>query len=207
MQKPGWATFIGIILLLIGGCGAINDLGDINADKMLEFQAEFMDEIENEAFEDARDTIKAEDLDSSDQKIIEMFGDTIVRDSTDQVDVKETLQGIMKFSDYRIMWTQRFGYIGLFISILIAISGILFLSRRKPTIPFSITILAVSMAFGVFQYIIFSADSGTSNMIATATNFGIYGSIFIDMVLLITIMVLDKSYYGDQGIAEDYYDQ
>lgn len=201
MQKPGWATFIGIFMLLIGGCGALDNFGDMNADKILEMQSEMMDEIESG--KGKADTIT---LDSISAKQLTMFGDSIVKDSMDNVDVNKTLKSMFKISDYRIEWTKKFAYIGLFISLIFALSGIFYLTRKKYTIQLSIAVLALSLAVGIFQFIIFRADSESSKMVSNIGNFEIYWSIFLDIILLVTIMVLDKSYYNEPEMREDYYD-
>lgn len=205
MEKPGWATFMGIFFLLIAGCGGLDNITEMNADQIVEFQSDILEEIDSETSEEnvELDSIQ---LDSSAQERLSMFGDSIVKDSANNVDVKETLKGIMKISDYRLKWMRSFAYIGLVISCLFAISGIFFLARRKFTIQLAIATLALSLVVGIFQFIIFRADTESGKMISNMANIEVYWSIFLDIILLVSIMVLDKSYYNNAATVEDYYD-
>jgi len=207
MEKPGWATFMGVIMILIGGCSALDNYGDTNTDKALEKQAELFDDMDMD-MEVARDTSTSEEIiDSTDEKVIRMFGDTMVRDSNNNVDVKQTIQNLIRMSPYRIQWLKRFGYIGLAIALLYILAGVLFLTHRKYTIQVALTVLAISLVFGIFQFIILRADTGSSQMISKISNFEVYWSIFLDIVLLLPIMVLDKSYFNEAYFEKpDYYD-
>ena len=207
MQKPGWATVIGVIMLLIGGCGGLDNFGDTKAEEMMQKQEAILDELEADISVEKDSLEQAEVLDSNDQKIIKILGDTIVKDSNDNVSVKETIRNITRMSDYRLEWIKKFGYIGLFISLLFIVAGIMFLTQRKYTIQVAILVLAISLVVGIFQFIIYRSDTGTSEMMSKVANVEIYVSIFIDIVLLITIMVLDKSYYNEAHFENaDYYD-
>jgi len=203
MERPGWATFIGIFMLFVAGGGALDNFSDLNADQILQVQSEVLDEMENEFEGQDADTIR---IDSATQKRLTVFGDSIVKDSANNVDVKETFKNMIKISDYRIKWIKNFAYIGFVICILFAISGIFFLSQRRYTIQLALSVLASSLVVGVFQFIVFRADTGSSKMISNLANFKVYWSIFLDIILLITLMVLDKSYYYGSESVEDYYD-
>jgi len=190
-------------MLFVAGCGALDNFSDLNADQILQVQSEVLDEMENEFEGQDADTIR---IDSATQKRLTVFGDSIVKDSANNVDVKETIKNMIKISDYRIKWIKNFAYIGFVICILFAISGIFFLSQRRYTIQLALSVLASSLVVGVFQFIVFRADTGSSKMISNLANFEVYWSIFLDTILLITLMVLDKSYYYGSESVEDYYD-
>ena len=213
MKKPTWATVIGVIMLLFGGCGAFNDFQNINAEKILEFQNDMIIEMENEKIiTTSEDTKKGtqpnKEMDSLAQKRMSkvLFGDTIVMDSLNQPDIESTVKSVLKFSDYRIMWTKRFGYIGLLISLLFIVGGVLFLAYKKYTIKANIAIIALSIGVAIFELFIYMSDTESGKMISTFGNVGIYVGIFLDVILLIIIMVMDKSYYNQDLISEDYYD-
>jgi len=190
-------------MLFVAGGGALDNFSDLNADQILQVQSEVLDEMENEFEGQDADTIR---IDSATQKRLTVFGDSIVKDSANNVDVKETFKNMIKISDYRIKWIKNFAYIGFVICILFAISGIFFLSQRRYTIQLALSVLASSLVVGVFQFIVFRADTGSSKMISNLANFKVYWSIFLDIILLITLMVLDKSYYYGSESVEDYYD-
>lgn len=181
----------------------MDNFSDLNADQILEVQSEVFDDMETELDGQDSDSIR---IDSTTEKRLTMFGDSIVKDSANNVDVKETFKNMMKISDYRIQWTKNFAYIGFIICILFAISGIFFLSQRRYTIQLALTVLALSLVVGIFQFIVFRADTGSSKMISNIANFEVYWSIFLDIILLVTLMVLDKSYYYEPEVVEDYYD-
>lgn len=207
MERPGWSTFVGILMLLVGGCGALDNIEEMEVDNYREIQNQISIEIEEDLKQDSISTEELnEKIDSSDQKFLEFMGDSIVRDSNQNIDLAKTVESMMAMSDYRIKWVMTFAYIGLFISILYFISGVMFLSSKKWVIQIALLTLSLSLIVEIFQFIIFRADSGTSTMISKFANMEIYLGMFIDMALLIVIMVLDKSYYNDAYYKEDYYD-
>ncbi len=207
MKRPGWAVVIGIFMILIGGCGALNNFQDMNAEKILEQQKEQIAELEFSHESSTSDKTEQKEVkDSTDEKFIGFFGDSIVKDSNNNVDVKETIGKIVLISPYRIKWMKNFAYIGVIISILFIVSGVFFLVKKEYTIKLSISVLAISLVLGILQFIVFSADTDSGKAISFFSNIGIYFGIFVDVLLLICIMVLDKSYYNQTPVAEDYYD-
>ena len=176
-------------------------------DNYREIQNQISIDIEEDLKQDSISTEELnEKIDSSDHRFLEFMGDSIVRDSNQNIDLVKTVESLTAMSDYRIKWITTFAYIGLFISLLYFISGVLFLSSRKWVIQTAIFTISLSLILEIFQFIIFRADSGTSTMISKFANLEIYLGMFIDMALLIAIMVLDKSYYNDAYYKEDYYD-
>ena len=198
MKRPTWAIVVGVFMILIGGCSALDNFTET---KTSQFQKESSKAINELDFEEIDDEAQREEFDSTNLRIIETFGDSVVRDSTDQIDVKATMDQLLKMSDYRIKWMERFGYVGLFIAVLFIISGIFFLSQKKYTIPIAIGTLALSLLAGVFELFIYMSDDASSNMISQFGNIGIYLSIFIDIILLITVMVLDKTYFNADNVV------
>lgn len=207
MTRPTWATVFAVIMILIGGCGAINDMSDINAEKIVEMQSKMTEKIEQDQKVQNQDSTSLNaKRDSADTKIIELFGDTVVKDANNQTDITKTIMGIMKMSPYRIQWMKRFGYMGLGIAALFILAAVFMFRKHKLTIPVVITTLSLSIAFGILQLFIYKADQGSSQMITKSANFGFYFSIFVDVVMLIVFMVLDKTFYTNANSTEDYYD-
>lgn len=185
-------------MLLIGGCGSFDNIGDMRVDKILEKQDEIFQDIKIESSQKKAE-LNSSELDSNEVKVLEMLSDSIVKDSSNQPDLKETIKSMTKMSPYRIMWMKRFAYVGFVMSLLYILSGILFLSSRKWVIQLSLLIISVNLVVKILEFIIYRADSDTSKLISSVANIENYVLIVINMVLIIIIMVMDKSYYFPTG--------
>ena len=219
MKRPGWAIAVGIIMLLFGGCGAFNRtteimMPDINA-MMEESISDAKNDIDSELDPEKaarRDSVKASnakkigDLSEKDRKILDMISDTILVDDDNNIDMEATILQTSFISDYRKTWMVRFGYIGLFIAILFIVGGIMLLGFKKNTIPIVIAAIALSMVVNIFQIFIYNADNESGSLIGTFSNIGFYVSLAFDILLLILVLVLDKSFFKPSTIQEDYYD-
>ena len=232
MVKPTWLTVMGIFMVLIGGCGAYNDYQEINVRKMMAFKDKVFSEAKShqqrevEVLKDSLESIKTDttgaeaiELDTTDTEVVniettttvdtsflDLVGDDIVMDENNNVDVGASLQNWTRMSDYRMDWTRRFGIIGMFISIAFIIIGVLMWKGKKYITPIFLAAVSISIAFGIFQVFTFLADTESSEMIRKWGNFGIYAGIFVDILLLIVFMVMDKSYFKSGLQSEDYYD-
>ncbi len=233
MKRPGWAIAVGILMLLFGGCGALNRAGDLMLPEITELMNESVVEVNNNYDNDdtvsdmdiddvndldgipdvelldtlsSKNTKKVEDLSEEDKKILDLLSDTILLDENSNVDFEATMQNTVFISDYRKTWKTRFAYIGMFIAVLFIIGGIMLLGFKKYTIQVVLTTIALSMANNIFQIIIYAADADSGSLIGTISNFGIYVSLAFDILLLILVLVLDKTYYKPVVAIEDYYD-
>lgn len=216
MKRPGWAIAIGIIMLLFGGCGAFNRAGDLMLPELTELMNESMVEAQKGYDDgtigvtvdsvDTKNGKKLEDLSADEKKMLDMFSDTILVDENNNVDMDATMQNSIKISDYRQTWIVRFAYIGLFIAVLFILGGIMLLGYKKYTIKIVITAIALSMVSNILQIIIYAADKDSGSIIDTFGNIGIYFSLALDILLMILILVLDKTFFRPTVITEDYYD-
>lgn len=212
MSKPGWTTVVGILMLLIGGCGTFDKIGEINSDKFVNAfdmaMENSMDESKKRRTEnsDSIKQVKLSDLDSADRKGLSILTDSIVVDSLNNVDMEATMKSVLNISDYRKKWMVRFGWAGLVVALLFVLAGVLLLASKKYTIQIVLGTLALSLLLAVFQLFIYAGDDSTGKIIGIGANIGIAFSIFIDLILLIVVMVSDKSYFKPVHITEDYYD-
>ena len=222
MNRPGWTTFVGILMVLIGGCGAYSNIQNINVKEIAKFQEDLVEEIGNEEQrkKEIKDTLETNKTDTTvinertpeEDSLAEeriknvMFVDTIIKDSLGNIDTGAMIKETIKMSDYRIAWTERFGYIGLILSLLFIVSGIFFFTRKKYTLQLAILTLVLSLTLSIFRILIYKADEASGTLIDTFGNVGIYFSMFFIVAVLIIIMVMDKSYYTEEVMREDYYD-
>lgn len=216
MSKPTWVIVYAIFMFLVGGCSLFNDIGDLNIDKLEALQDEIIDvkvnanvsingdNIKSDTFQTKLDTMSEAKIDTMNQRLSKILGDTLARDEDGNVDMQATLKKATVISDYRKVWTKRFAMISMVISILFIIGGIFLLRKNKITVPFIITVLSTSMAFGLFQFFIYKADEASGSLIAATGKFEVIFSIVVDVMLLIVFMVLDKSYYTEEKYTEDF---
>lgn len=188
--RPSWATTVAIFMILFAGCGSINNLKMIQTNEMQQMAGAIIDNMESE--------LESEELDSTDLAVLETFSDSIVTDSAGtNVNLAETIKGMMHMTDYFKVWSVRLGWLGLFIAMLFLVSGIMFFYRSKITIPLAIGTLIASLFYAAIKVYIYSKDS-SSNYILAGMEFSSYFSMFIDVIMLTVIMVVDKSYYTQE---------
>jgi len=216
MKRPVWAIIVGIIMLLFGGCGGINRATELMLPNINDIVNESMNgakiKIEDDTYQDANDTlkqkepVKIKDLSDGDKKALEMLSDSIILDGDNNVDMESTIKESFYISEYRQTWIKRFAYMGLLIAVLFLIGGIMLLGAKKYTIPVVLTALVLSLAANIFQIVIYTADKDSGYFMNSWGNIGFYVSLAFDMLLIILVMVLDKSYFGPTVVIEDYYD-
>lgn len=204
MKRPTWVTIVGILMIFFGGCGGItSDLKQIKTEALVELQNEFVDELEGEFGE--------EYIDSSESNILINMGgldSTLIEsDTLSSKNLAEAIKTLSKMSPTTVATIIRHGYIGLVISILYVLTGFILLFLRKQyVIKIAIGMLVLSLAFVIYQYLeIQNLD------LSKLFSFGLQANIFfgavIDIILLILILILDKSYFTEEDQIGDYYDE
>ena len=201
MTKPTWATILGVLMVLIGGCGGTNDLKLTKTMKLLDFKEEIMVEIDKNV------DIK---LDSSNIEVfktvtdIDSFelNDTIIAGKTLADSFNELTQIPPSAAKKLIMH----GYLGLPISLLYILSGISLLKFRKYVIPFVLTTIGITLAFAIYQYFDIRG-TGLSPIFQAGLNFQATIGVLFDIIFLVVILVSNKDYYTQtENEIEDYYD-
>lgn len=188
MKTPTWAYVIGIMMMLFGGCSITGDLQSINSPNMLEMQHKMMEGMTGEA-----DTIE---MDSIGLNINNTIGNSNSGSSEQQVfkNMAKTMKEMFYVSEFTKKWMVRFGYIGLFFSILYVFAGIFLLVKKTFSIELAYLALALSILFSVIQSIVLSSDSSGGYISLTSGFSQIFG-IIIDIILLVVILVSDKTAY------------
>ncbi|MBT8231981.1 MAG: hypothetical protein HKO66_07740 [Saprospiraceae bacterium] len=208
MSKPTWIIVFAIFMILFGGCGATGDLADMNIDKIVAIQEQGMEEMTKDHNSKIKidvngDTTVINEMDSIPDNLKFLLGDSLARDSSNNVDIVQTIMDSAKLSEYRIYWTKKLAPYSFIISILFILAGIFMFFQHRFVVPAVITVLSLSIAFGLFSFILFNADKDSGALVNTAGKFEYILSIFIDMVMLIVFMVLDKSYYTETMFSDD----
>jgi len=192
MQRPGWATVLAVFFIITALFGISSAIGDIN--------------VHNHDIKIESESKNAPLPDSSDLEIIGMFGDSIIVDSEGKVNLESTMKSFMKISDYRKSWMIKFGYISILLCSLFLISGLLLLNKHKLTIPLSLLTLSLGIAFAIFKLMIYGQDTDTGKFLSMGEDIGNYFGIFYYIILLIVLLVCDRTYYNMETAKEDYYD-
>ena len=190
ISRPAWATTVGILMMLFGGCSTINHL-------KLARSAD-IDKVKYTMLNDIDAKIPTKDLDSFERSILIGSQDSLANDSIPEtVDIKNVIDRLTHMTDYFKEWAAITGYAGTGIALLFIISGILFFYKKKITIPLAFVALLTSIIFAVAKIIIFKGDT-SSDLLLSGMRFTFYMSIFVDMIVLIILFVSDKSYYTDE---------
>lgn len=194
MKVPTWATVIGVLMILFGGCGVLNNVQKINTPKTLDQSsgmiAEITRELEEAVEEQKKETASEDSLDTRNAE------DTInANDRTESFkQIRDSMGKMLNFSDYYKKWIVRIGYIGVFVSIFYAIAGVLLVMGRQISIKITYLAIGLSLSALFFQIIVLAMDD-ESGMIAGMTNIGAYFMIFVNILVLVVILASDKSYF------------
>lgn len=185
MKTPTWGTAIGVIMILFGGCGALNDFGAINMPEKLAKQKAIMKEKleEAESVEQDSVTTTTEDSVSTEEEEIDFFGE------------KQSIDEVLTLSDFTKTWIVRFGYIGVVVSFLYMLGGVFLLVRKPFSIKLVYTALIISILCSGAQAAVLTSSS-SSGLIAMSTGISQIFGIVIDVILLAVVFSSDKDAYN-----------
>ena len=194
MKTPTWGIVVGILMILFGGCGAMTDLQQINMPNMLDMQNKMWDGMSKKRIEN--DSLAAQNYDStavsSDQK-----------NSFDVEDIAKSMEEVFHISEFTRTWMVRFGYIGLFVVLIYMLAGVFLLIKRNFSIKLAYGAIALSMVFGITQWLVLASDPTTDQLIGVASGTSQLFGLVIDFVLLVAIWAADKTaYYPEEIINE-----
>lgn len=188
----------------------MGDIQRVNSPRMLEIQedifsniAKSVDKIEKEETPPIKEEQEETSvmLDSLVAVLEKQSSDTSGTNEPELDDLFESMAEMIQISDYSKKWMVRFGYIGIFVSIIYMIGGFFMLIKKPFSIKTAYGALGISIAFAIFQLVVMSFDDSTGIM----TKFGSIGyiiSIVIDIVLLVIIVSADKSYFTEDSIID-----
>lgn len=168
----------------------MNDIQSIALPAMLEKQKVLVQEkiTKAEADKIQNDSITTEEVDS------------LIKESGEEEhgffggDPKESVEKMLNLSEFTKTWIVRFGYIGVIVSLLYALSGIFLLTPKSFSIKFVYAILILSILLSVTQTIVLTSDS-ESGFIAMSKGFSQIFGIIIDIILLSVVFASDKEVY------------
>lgn len=211
MKSPTWAIIVGILMLLFGGCDLMGDLQRIKAPKMLEIQEDLIVNIvksvdQKEKEDRSRDSLSQNVetdvlMDSLNSILLEHDGDTSHLGTEDMSELLENMTDMLHVSEYSKKWMVRFGYIGIFVSIIYLLGGVFLLIKQWFSIRLVISALGLSIAFAIFQMVIMSMDDG-GGIVSTFSSIGYTLSIIIDIILLVIVIASDKTYFMPETLSD-----
>lgn len=186
MKTPTWAIIVGICLMLFGGCSVTKSIQSINMPDMLDMQKNMMKKMTGSTKPGSLDSLlSTSESDTTNFRNAEVFKN-----------MTEGMQEIFTMSDFTRTWTVRFGYIGLLVSIIYILSGVFLLIKKEFSIRLVYIALIMSIVFSAVQSLVLASDS-TGGFIAKYAGFGNTFGIIIDIILIIVVLSMDKSAYGE----------
>ncbi len=203
MQRPGWSTIVAILMILIGGCGSIQDLKQIKVEELMEFQDDLLEELSKEF--DIEESISENEI----EQLKNLSGDTLSNTSdtlSKSEIVKSTIKNLSHMSEAAIAKLKIEGYIGLPISILFIVIGILFFYMKKHMLHICMAILIIGIGFSVYQLITLG-DLDASKILRMGIQMNLTTGIAMSFVIMIILFVSDKSYYLEEKEFGDYLDE
>lgn len=201
MKTPTWATVIGVLMVIFGGCGAVNDIRSIAAPEAI---ARGKEEIERKKAEKAAakaDTTKLSQADT----LTSNSGDTVSGDAEDEKEEipffgKKSPEEIMTLSEFSEKWIVRFGYIGAACSLLYLIAGIFLMVRRTFSIKLAYAALVISILSAGMQTAVLTSTAAADVMSKVIGLTSLPG-ILIDIILLAVIFASDKDAYKEENLS------
>ena len=194
MKTPTWATTIGIIMIVLGGCSVMNDIKSITLPTDLEKAMTMMKKEKGDA--------KLNKQDSATMAVIDSL-ETDDKDPEDSISFaggkKQSVEEFLQLTDFTKTWIVRFGYIGLVSAILYIFGGIFLLVRRNFSIKFAYAVLGISILCSGAQAAVLTSSS-SSGIIALSTGLGQVLGIIVDIILLAIIFTQDKEAYAPQNL-------
>jgi len=202
MEKPSWAKIIGAFMIVFAGCGITQDVKQINSEALTSFSKDLAEEIATE-FGD-------EELGEEEKFILmQLIKLDKTQNSTDTTfnaeRVATTITNLTHMTPAVIQKMRLHGNIGLCLSILYAIAGFLLILRRKNVLNIVFGTLILSLLFVVYQFLD-SRNLEVSALMSMGLDFNLYFGAFMDIILLIVLFLVDKSYFTEEESDIDYYD-
>lgn len=194
MKTPTWAIVVGILMLLFGGCGMLQDVQMINVRKMEKVRKEIVNEMDRQEKVQYTDTVVTYSSDSTDT------ARTVTTTTTGRgvpPESREAIKKMFHISEHAKTWIERFGWIGLFVSVIYLLGGLFLLLKKRFAPGWAYTALILSIALGITKAVVLSGDRG-SGIAGIITGFTQVFSIVIDIVLLIIIAVSSKEVFRQQ---------
>lgn len=198
MTRPVWVLIVGLLMIIIaGGGGIMSDLKQINTRDLVQLGDELSQEISNEI-----DTIT---LSPKQLAILQSLvsSDTLLTGTITGEKLGTLITENTWMSESAKMKMIRHGYMGLFVSGLFLIFGILMIFSNKPyVIKGTFIVLIISLLFVGYQILDFRSADMADLMNSGKTLHLLLGS-FLDIILLLICGKCSKEYFFRQSI--DYY--
>jgi hypothetical protein len=193
MKTPTWGTVIGIMMIIFGGCGALNDIRSISMPEELAKQKELVKKKLDEKHA-KRDSLNITETDSlvttaeEEKKEVSIFGHN------------HKVEEMLDLSEFTKTWIVRFGYIGAFVSLLYALAGVFLLKPKAFSIKLVYAALIISILCSGAQAAVLTSSSA-GGFIAITTGLSQFVGIIIDIILLSVVFASDKEAYAVENLS------
>jgi len=117
----------------------------------------------------------------------------------------ESMKAIAYMPAATVRKMELHGKIGLVISLLYALAGLLLLFFRKHVLKIAIGILIISLLFVAYQVADLRGVE-LSKVMKIGLDMNLYFGAFLDVLLLVIIVFADKSFFNEDDSLGDYYD-
>jgi len=205
MTRPTWVIFFSFFLVLIGSCSFYKNIRITQDSSIIQFLQSIdeedsknikdVDDSLNLQFKSVMDTLDKNAKDSNREEFPSLFGkDSIINDNAD-FNITAITKPKTQVSNFRKKWDKRFAWVAIFISILFIITSILLWFKNRFSLLFIKSILGGSIASEIINFLILSTDQDSGNFVNIISQAGIFTSIAVDLILLITIIFIDKTYF------------
>jgi uncharacterized membrane protein HdeD (DUF308 family) len=196
MKTPTWATTIGIIMIVLGGCSVMNDIKSVTLPSDLEKAMTIMKKEKGKAKLNKQDSTTMAVIDSLETEDRDPEEDSI----SFAGGKKQSVEQFLELTDFTKTWIVRFGYIGLFSAVLYILGGVFLLVRRRFSIKLVYAVLGISILCSGAQAAVLTSSS-SSGIIALSTGLGQVLGIIVDIILLAVIFTQDKEAYAPQNLS------
>jgi hypothetical protein len=177
MKTPIWVYIVGITMIVFASCGVVKNLQSVKLSENVEAKL-----IE------ANDLMIDHDLDN--QEMDSLFEDSNLPERMIYGAVGLTflvIERMISVSKYEQTWIVRFGYLGLFITMVYLLAGVFLLMMKSFSIKLAYEALICNLVFASIKTIVlFKGWSGSLYVVMLILN-DLF-DVFVSLVLIIVIM-------------------
>lgn len=186
MNRPTWATIVGILAIVFGGFGVLGGAQEMAMPSMLEMQKEMMTNFGQE------NTVNGEKAPNITLEV-EKDGE---KQSIEVSNVFKSMGKHFEFPDWYKSWAVAFGLVSMLLSALYFLSGIFLLMIKKYAINVFYGAIGASMLWAIMQSVIYY-KTGSGMLMAQIPMF--VASVIIDIVLLVVVLVGAKEAFVESN--------
>lgn len=184
MKRPTWATVIGILMIIFGVFGVLHGAQEMVMPSVMDMQKKIMTTIDESKVHDEDGSKASTDAQEADAQL-----------QMNMMKLFSEVQEEFKYPEWFKSWSLVFGLISMVVGALYILSGTFLLMMKPFAIKLFYTTIGISVIWSVIQIVVYSVSTSSILLVQIP---GAVGSIVIDIVLLVVVIVGNKESFAQQ---------